>query len=200
MKWLLLVGFAYLLGSVPCGVVVARILGQTDPRGAGSGNIGATNVARTAGKTAGIATLVGDVVKGLIPTLWAGASFASPWAVAGVGLAAYLGHLFPLYLGFKGGKGVATGLGVFLGIAPGAALLAAGVFGGVVGKGRMVSLASLSAVAALPLLLAFLGAPLAHVVLGLAVGGLSVWKHRGNIERLLDGTESRLGQAAGGPS
>ena len=196
MKWLLLVGFAYLLGSVPCGVVVARLLGQDDPRGAGSGNIGATNVARTVGRTAGVATLLGDVCKGLIPTAWAGASFASPWAVAGVGLAAYLGHLFPLYLGFKGGKGVATGLGVFLGIAPGTALLAAAVFGGVAWKGRLVSLASLCAAGALPLLLAFFGAPLAHVALGLAVGGLSMWKHGGNIERLLEGTENRLGRAA----
>lgn len=195
MKWLLFVGFAYLLGSVPCGVVVARLLGQTDPRSGGSGNIGATNVARTAGRTAGIATLVGDVLKGLVPTAWAGASFASPWAVALVGLAAYLGHLFPLYLGFKGGKGVATGLGVFLGLAPGAALLAAGVFGGVVWKGRVVSLASLCAAAALPLVLAFFAAPLAHVALGLVVGGLSVWKHWSNVERFLDGTENRLGQA-----
>ncbi|HSH68780.1 MAG TPA: glycerol-3-phosphate 1-O-acyltransferase PlsY [Deferrisomatales bacterium] len=196
MKWLLLVGFAYLLGSVPCGVVVARLLGQEDPRSGGSGNIGATNVARTVGRTAGIATLAGDVLKGLIPTAWAGASFVSSWAVAGVGLAAYLGHLFPLYLGFKGGKGVATGLGVFLGLAPGAALLAAGVFGGVAWRGRVVSLASLCAAGVLPLLLAFLGAPLAYVVLGVVVGGLSVWKHESNIERLLDGTESRLGRAA----
>lgn len=194
MKWFLLVIFAYLLGSVPCGVVVARVLGQADPRGGGSGNIGATNVVRTAGKPAGALTLVGDVLKGLLPTLWAASSLVSPWAIATVGLAAYLGHLFSAYLGFKGGKGVATGLGVFLGLAPGGVLMAAGVFGVVAWKSCRVSLASLSAAAALPLLLAVLRAPRAYVVLALVVGGLSFWKHSANIQRLLDGTESRLDQ------
>lgn len=196
MKWLLLMAFAYLLGSVPVGVVVARLLGGVDPRSAGSGNIGATNVARTLGKLPGVATLVGDALKGFVPAVWAAHAFASPWAVAPVGLVAYLGHLFPLYLGFKGGKGVATGLGVFLALATGSAFLSALVFGAVVWKWRMVSLGSLAAAAALPLFAGFLGRPPAIVLLALAVAVLTAWKHQENIERLLQGTERRLGDEA----
>lgn len=196
MVWLLFIVGAYLLGSVPCGVLVTRFLGYDDPRGRGSHNIGATNVTRTAGKVAGAVTLLGDVLKGLVPTMWAGASFSSPWAVALVGLAAYLGHLFPVYLGFHGGKGVATGLGVFLGLAPVPVLVSAGVFGLLLRLCRMVSVASLGAAAALPLFLAFMGGPLAHVALGLMVAGLSLWKHQPNIERILNGTERRVGQPA----
>ncbi|MBI5014001.1 MAG: glycerol-3-phosphate 1-O-acyltransferase PlsY [Deltaproteobacteria bacterium] len=194
MKWLFLVAFAYLLGSVPVGILVSRFFGGEDPRDAGSGNIGATNVARTLGRLPGIVTLVGDVLKGFVPALWAAQAFSSPWAVATVGLAAFLGHVFPLYIGFKGGKGVATGLGVFLALAPGSALLAACVFGAVVWKWRIVSLASLSAAAALPLLAGFLGRPAAIVFLAAVVAGVTAWKHQGNIERLMEGTESRLGE------
>ena len=196
MKWLLLVAFAYLLGSVPVGVLVAKLLGGEDPRQAGSGNIGATNVARTLGKTAGILTLVGDALKGFVPAAWAAGLFESPWASATVGLAAYLGHLFPLYLGFRGGKGVATGLGIFLALAPVPTLLSAGVFAAVVWKWRLVSLGSLCACAALPLLVAFLGKPASVTLLALAVAGLTFWKHKDNIARLAEGTERRLGERA----
>lgn len=193
MKWLFFLAFAYLLGSVPTGLLVARLLGGADPRRAGSGNLGATNVGRTLGRTAGAATLAGDVLKGFLPTAWAYAVFGSPWAVAAVGLAAFLGHLFPIYLRFQGGKGVATGLGVFLALAPGSVLWAGAVFALVVWRSRMVSLGSMAAAAALPLLSAFFGQPLAVVALALAVGALVVWKHQGNIERILDGTENRIG-------
>jgi len=195
MKWLLFLAISYLVGSIPTGLVVARLLGAADPRGAGSGNIGATNVGRTLGRKAGAATLVGDALKGFLPAAWAFGAFASPWAVATVGLAAFLGHLFPVYLSFKGGKGVATGLGVFLALAPGGVLWAAAVFALVVWKGRMVSLGSMAAAAALPLVCAFFQAPLAVVFLALAVAALVVWKHQANIERILAGTESRVGAA-----
>jgi glycerol-3-phosphate acyltransferase PlsY len=193
MGWLLLVIFAYLLGSVPTGLLVCRLFGFEDPRGSGSGNIGATNVGRTAGKLPGILTLAGDALKGFVPTLWALTAFDPPLAVALVGLAAFLGHLFPLYLGFRGGKGVATGLGIFLAVAPGALFFAALLFGLVVWSWQMVSLGSLAAAAALPLTMGFLGEPRPFVLLALAVFALTVWKHRENIERILSGTESRLG-------
>jgi len=196
MKWLLFLTFAYLLGAVPTGLVVARLMGGIDPRGAGSGNIGATNVGRTLGRKAGAATLLGDAFKGFIPTAWAYGALSSPWAVAAVGLAAFLGHLYPVYLGFRGGKGVATGLGVFLAVAPGALLWAVAVFAVVVWKGRMVSLGSMAAAGALPLLCAFLQQPLAIVALALAVAVLTIYKHRGNIEKILSGTENRVGQRA----
>ncbi|RMG90009.1 MAG: glycerol-3-phosphate 1-O-acyltransferase [Candidatus Dadabacteria bacterium] len=194
MRWVVLVLFAYLLGSVPTGLVLAKAFGLGDPRRAGSGNIGATNVGRTLGKKWGVVTLVGDALKGFIPTALALGAFGSPWAVVTVGFAAYLGHLFPLYLGFRGGKGVATGLGVFLALAPGSVLWAAAVFALLVWRFRWVSLGSLGAAAALPLILAYADHPLPVVLLGLAVGALTLWKHRDNIERLLDGTEHRLGQ------
>lgn len=192
MKWLLFIAFAYALGSVPTGLLVARFLGGADPRGAGSGNIGATNVGRTLGRQAGLLTLAGDVLKGFLPTAWALGAFSSPWAVATVGLAAFLGHLYPVYLEFKGGKGVATGLGVFLALAPGSVVWAAAVFGLVAWTGRMVSLASLAAAASLPLLLGFFGHPRAFVALALALSALTGWKHRDNWERILAGTESRF--------
>jgi len=193
MKWLFLVTFAYLLGSVPTGLLVARLLGGADPRGSGSGNIGATNVGRTLGRRAGALTLCGDALKGFIPAAWALGSLASPWGVVTVALAAYLGHLFPVYLRFQGGKGVATGLGVFLALAPGAAFWAAVLFGVVVWKWRMVSLGSLTAAAALPLLCAFFREPPAVVFLALAVAVLTGWRHKDNFERILDGTERRVG-------
>lgn len=196
MKWLLLVVFAYLLGSVPTGLIVARVLGRTDPRSVGSGNIGATNVGRFLGKKAGITTLLGDALKGFVPTVWALAAFDSAWAVATVALAAYLGHLFPIYLGFKGGKGVATGLGVFLAVSPGAVFWAAVIFALVLWMGKMVSLGSLAAASALPLILAFFKAPFAIVCLGILVGGFTVWKHQSNIQRILAGTEHRIGDKA----
>jgi glycerol-3-phosphate acyltransferase PlsY len=193
MKWLFLVAFAYLLGSVPVGLIVSRLFGGQDPRGAGSGNIGATNIARTMGKVPGIVTLVGDALKGFVPTVWALGSFESPWAVVFVALAAFLGHLFPLYLGFKGGKGVATALGIFLALTPWSVALAGCLFAAILWKWRMVSLGSVSAAAALPLLTAFGGNPAAVTLLAITVAALVVWKHWANIERVLAGTENRWG-------
>jgi len=182
---------AYLLGSIPVGLVLARLKGQ-DPRKVGSGNIGATNVMRAAGKTLGIITLLGDILKGLIPTGLAILYGLSPVFVVAIGLAAFLGHLFPVYLRFKGGKGVATALGVFLALEPVAIPILLVVFIAVLLAWRYVSLGSLVGTALMPVLLLLFRAPLEYVVGSLIVGVLIYWKHRENIRRIVSGTESRF--------
>lgn len=192
-----LIVFAYLLGSIPVGVLLARIKG-TDPRKVGSGNIGATNVMRAAGKTTGILTLVGDILKGFLPILIAVALKEPTLVVAAVGLASFLGHLFPLFLKFKGGKGVATALGVYLRLDPFAVLIAAVVFVLVLIKWRYVSLGSLAGVAVMPLVLYLFNAPDYYIYLVLIIGALTFIKHRDNIRRLVAGTESRIGKSGDG--
>jgi len=182
---------AYLLGSIPVGLVLARLKGQ-DPRKVGSGNIGATNVMRAAGKTLGIITLLGDILKGLIPTGLAILYGLSPVFVVAIGLAAFLGHLFPVYLRFKGGKGVATALGVFLALEPVAIPILLVVFIAVLLLWRYVSLGSLVGTALMPVLLLLFRAPLEYVVGSLIVGVLIYWKHRENIRRIMTGTESKF--------
>jgi len=182
---------AYLLGSIPVGLVLARLKGQ-DPRKVGSGNIGATNVMRAAGKTLGIITLLGDILKGLIPTGLAILYGLSPVFVVAIGLAAFLGHLFPVYLRFKGGKGVATALGVFLALKPVAIPILLVVFIAVLLLWRYVSLGSLVGTALMPMLLLLFSAPVEYVVGSLIVGVFIYWKHRENIRRIMSGTESRF--------
>lgn len=194
MELALWVVFAYLLGSVPFGVVAARLFGGRDPRTGGSGNIGATNVLRTVGRKAGIFTLVCDALKGYLPTALAAASLESPSMAAAVGMAAFLGHLFPLYLRFKGGKGVATGAGVFLALSPAALGTSLIVFVLIVVRSRMVSLGSVvSAVVLVPAALLFRED--AGVVAAAALTAmLSIWKHRANLRRIIAGEEPRLGK------
>jgi glycerol-3-phosphate acyltransferase PlsY len=182
---------AYLCGSIPTGVLIARRLG-VEVRKVGSGNIGATNVARSAGKTAGLLTLVGDAAKGLIPVLVVRFLNLGETTVAATAVAALLGHLFPLFLGFSGGKGVATGLGVFLGLAPYAILLALLLFLAVFALFRIVSLSSLVATAATPLLLLMLAHPREHVVAGLVIALLIIVRHHENIARLWKGQEPKF--------
>jgi glycerol-3-phosphate acyltransferase PlsY len=163
-----------------------------DIRTTGSGNIGATNVYRTLGRQVGVMTLVGDCLKGLLPVLVAkGMGFPVFW-VAAVGLAAFLGHVYTVFLGFKGGKGVATALGVFLGTSPIAVLMALVVFVLVLWKGRYVSLASITAAAAMPLFVALLDRQPVMIGMTLLVAALVICKHRENIRRLRSGTESRF--------
>lgn len=188
----LLVIFAYLLGSIPTGLLLSMALAGIDPRQKGSRNIGATNVMRTVGKALGTVTLLGDVLKGLIPVvvaLWLGREHA--W-VAAIGLAAFLGHCFPLYLRFKGGKGVATAFGVLLPLTPLAVLMAVIVFATGFAITRMVSVGSLSAAAAIPLLIWLRGYPLPFIILGICVGALVIYRHKENIQRLLLGKENKL--------
>ena len=182
---------AYLCGSIPTGALVAKRQGVAI-QAAGSGNVGATNVARTAGKKAGILTLSGDVLKGLFPVLiirWLG---LSELVQASAAVMATLGHLFPVFLRFAGGKGVATGLGVFLGLAPTAILTALLGFALVFALFRIVSLASLVAAALTPGLIFFFAYPRPVLLAGILVAGLIVVRHRENIGRLLRGEEQKF--------
>ncbi|CAG1066514.1 glycerol-3-phosphate acyltransferase PlsY [uncultured bacterium] len=184
---------SYLLGSVPTGIVVSRLMGKGDPRKSGSGNIGATNVGRTSGKLAGVLTLLGDVLKGGVPVLLSLIYYPESLFVSLVGLAAFLGHLFPVYLGFKGGKGVATGLGVMVVICPLATLLSAFVFIVTAALKKYVSLASMLAAAMLPVFMSFDPRGRNYVGMGVVVAVLVIWKHKDNIKRLVAGTENRIG-------
>jgi acyl phosphate:glycerol-3-phosphate acyltransferase len=194
MSSYLLIAFAYLLGSVPVGILLAKMKG-TDPRKVGSGNIGATNVMRAAGKVTGALTLIGDILKGFLPVAAAFMLDKPSLVVAAVGLAAFLGHLFPIFLKFKGGKGVATALGVYLGLDPLAVLIAVIIFVLLLLKWRFVSLGSLVGVAAMPLLLYLRNIPNQYIYLVLIIGILIFIKHKDNIRRLIAGTENKLGRS-----
>jgi len=193
---------AALLGSIPSGVLVTRLLGLDDPRAAGSGNIGATNVIRTSGWLPGLLTLAGDLLKGTLAIAWIPALLAPgspllPFHQPAAALGAVFGHMFSPFTGFKGGKGVATGLGVFLYWMPGPAGWAALVFAGTVAATRYVSLGSILAACALPLAGAVMGYPDPAVVTAALIAGFIVRRHAGNIRRLLRGEENRLGRTRG---
>ena len=187
----LLIIFAYLVGSIPIGVLLARLKGK-DPRRVGSGNIGATNVMRSAGKVLGIITLIGDVMKGFIPTFIAMRLGEPALIIALVGLAAFSGHLFPVFLKFKGGKGVATGAGVFLAISPLVILISFVIFVIVFLIWKYVSLGSLTGTAIIPLSFTLLKAPLEYILVSLLIACCVFIKHKDNIERLFAGTENRV--------
>jgi len=181
----------YLLGSIPFGLILTRYAGLGDVRAIGSGNIGATNVLRTGRKGLAAATLLGDALKGTLAVLLAGRFGLEPALVAGLG--AFLGHLFPVWLGFKGGKGVATFLGVLLALSPLGLLAFAAIWLGLAFTLKYSSLAALAASALTPLVLWALGQP-AVACLFLLLAILLWWKHAPNIRRLIDGTEGRIGQ------
>jgi len=194
---------AYLLGSIPSGFLLMRIFRKQDIRTIGSGNIGATNVLRSGARGLGAATFFCDMLKGCA-AVWLGA-LAAPYLMAGApvrsvealaALCAVLGHMFPVWLGFKGGKGVATGFGVFLVAAPLGALSAIGVFFVVLALSRYVSLASILGSASFPFfvwLLVHGDKPVFFLVVQAAVALLVILKHHQNVGRLLKGTESRFG-------
>lgn len=192
---IILVAVAYLLGAIPSGYVLGRLAG-VDIRSAGSGNVGATNVARVVGKRQGILTLLIDVAKGVLPVIVGRRLNLPELTIACAGIAAFLGHLYPIYLRFQGGKGVATALGVFLALAPLASLVLLVVFAVVMASSRIVSLSSIAAAAAAPLALWLLDYPPVLVVMGSLLAAMIVWRHRGNIQRLLSGTEPRFGSAS----
>jgi glycerol-3-phosphate acyltransferase PlsY len=187
---LLSLAFGYLLGSIPFGLILTRMAGLGDVRKIGSGNIGATNVLRTGNKKLAAATLLLDALKGS-----AAAFIASYWGVeAGIaaGFAAFIGHLYPVWLGFKGGKGVATYIGVLLGLAPLMVLAFAVIWLGMAKISRYSSLSALVATAIIPVLLYAAGNE--KVALLFAAMTVITWvKHRANIQRLLAGTESKIG-------
>jgi glycerol-3-phosphate acyltransferase PlsY len=191
---LLLCLFAYLLGSIPTGVILSKRFSDIDPRTQGSRNIGATNIYRTAGKKLGILTLVFDIAKGLIPVIMARVTLESFFWIGAVALVGFLGHLYPIFLKFKGGKGVATGFGAFLALSPLPAILALLVFVGVVFKWRYISLGSLSAAASFPIFLAFLNPHPLYIPFAILIGFFIFYRHRENIQRLLAGKENRFGK------
>jgi glycerol-3-phosphate acyltransferase PlsY len=191
---------AYLLGSISFSLLIVRLLSRIDLRTVGSGNPGATNVLRASGRWPALLALALDVAKGVAPVRIAQALGTTAEIAAGAGLAAVLGHVFPAWFGFRGGKGVATGFGVFVALFPLAAALALALFVGVVGVSRIVSLGSIAAALALPLLAlgvarAGWAPPVAPgvVAIATAVVLVVVVRHRSNLARLLAGTERRLG-------
>ena len=193
MTLFLLILGAYLIGAIPTGVILTRLVGGEDIRSAGSGNIGATNVYRVAGRKLGVITLVGDCLKGVIPLLIAQQGFnLTEGGIALVALAAFIGHCYPVYLGFKGGKGVATALGIFLVLSPLSVLCLLVVFALILWKWRYISLASISAAATVPLLIILFESSFALFVATLVIAIIVIWKHRANIERLRSGTESKF--------
>lgn len=182
---------AYLLGSIPTGLLLGKLYG-IDVRTTGSGNIGATNLYRTVGRRVGMLTLIGDALKGALPVLAVKFSGLPAEMTAWVGLAAFCGHVFSLFLKFKGGKGVATALGVFLALAPVAVAAAIAVFAVVMLIWRYVSLASICAALAMPAVITVLGG---DTRLKIATGIISlivVVRHIDNIKRLLAGTENKF--------
>lgn len=192
MRALALVVAAYLCGALPSGVWFARLAG-VDVRHSGSGNIGATNVARTAGMRLGIYTLLFDVAKGFLPVAAARLLVGDDWLIAFVGAAAFCGHLYSVFLRFDGGKGVATALGVTLAIAPAAAGVGVATFAAVAISTRYVSLASVLAAATLPATATLLRYPAAVSTLTVVLGTAVIVRHRSNLIRLWFGREPRFG-------
>ena len=193
MTLLLLLLAAYLIGAIPSGIILTKLTGGEDIRKLGSGNIGATNVYRSAGRKLGIITLIGDCLKGIIPLLIAIQLFQYQGGeLALVGLAAFIGHCFPVYLAFKGGKGVATALGVFLVISPQSILCALALFALILWRWRYISLASISTAAAVPFLVLLFERSLAVFAVTLVIAGLVIWRHKANIDRLLAGSENKF--------
>ena len=189
---LLLVLLAYLLGSVSFGLILARLRGGVDLRGQGSGSTGATNVARTMGKGVGVIALAGDCAKGLVAVLLAQAWGSSVWTVAIVALAAVVGHIFPWYANFRGGKGVATGLGVFIPTLPLPLLAALAAFIAVVLVWRYVSAGSIAAAILMPVLATAFASPPPLILAALLIAALVVVKHQSNLQRLFRGQEAKF--------
>ncbi|MGY6275654.1 glycerol-3-phosphate 1-O-acyltransferase PlsY [Methylomonas sp. MgM2] len=188
-EWLL-VPLAYLTGSVSSAIIVCRMMGLSDPRENGSGNPGATNVMRIAGKKAAAITLAGDAVKGLLPVLLAQILDVDSLLLSLVVFAAFLGHLYPIFFEFKGGKGVATSFGVMLGVHWLLGLAVAGTWFAVYKIGKISSLSALVAAVLAPVYVWFIVGDLNVLVTFVLISLILLWRHKSNIERLLEGTET----------
>lgn len=194
---ILIIGFAlfgYLLGSVSTAIITCKIMGIADPRTVGSNNPGATNVLRAGGKKAAIITLLGDMLKGLIPVLIAVLLNMSDEVIAATGVAAFLGHLYPLYYGFKGGKGVATILGVLLGTHWLLGLGTIGIWMAIAFTFRYSSLSALVAASGSPILAWFITQSPVITICVAFMAALLIWRHRSNIKNLVAGKEDKIGQ------
>jgi glycerol-3-phosphate acyltransferase PlsY len=192
---ILLIVLGYLLGSVPVGFILGLRSG-IDVRETGSGNVGATNVARVVGKRQGILTLIADAAKGFLPVILSLQFGASLAVTILVGTAAFLGHLFPIFLRFKGGKGVATALGVFLALAPMATLVLVVLFGVTVLTSRIVSLSSILTALASPIILWLFAYPPLLVGMAVFIALAITWRHQNNIRRMMNGSEPRFGSTS----
>ena len=188
------IGFAYLIGSISFGIIFSKVFGLPDPRTVGSGNIGATNIARSGKKLPAILTLLGDAFKGWLPVWLALQNEMLMWVVAAVGLTVFLGHLYPIYHKFKGGKGVATALGVMLAISSWMALACLITWVIVFAISRISSLSAIVAAALSPIFAWFLLPYKDYVLLMLVMAIFLVWRHRSNIRKLYTGTESGFGK------
>jgi acyl phosphate:glycerol-3-phosphate acyltransferase len=196
----LAIAISYLLGSLPFAVLVSRTLGQADPRTYGSGNPGATNVLRGAGRAAAALTLIGDAGKGAL-AVWLGRRIGGGETLAiACGAAAFVGHVFPVFLRFRGGKGVATFLGVLLAFELWLGLACCVAWLAVVLASRYSSLASLCAAVVAPVLLGTIDGPDVKLAVVVAMGALLVWRHRSNIAKLRAGTEAKIGSATRVPT
>ncbi len=185
---------AYLLGSLSTAVITSKLLGLPDPRTQGSGNPGATNVLRIGGRKAAFITLSGDMLKGLIAVLAGRLLGAGDIAIAAMGAAVFLGHLYPLFFGFKGGKGVATGLGVLLGTSWAVGFATLATWLAVAALTRYSSLSALCAALLVPAWTAWFTDSPSLLVMAVALSLLLIWRHRGNIGSLVNGTENRIGK------
>ena len=193
-----LLAIGYLLGAIPSGYLAGRWLKGIDLRNCDSGSTGATNVLRNVGKAPALLVFLIDVGKGTLAVLLAKSVGLNDWVQVLGGLAALAGHIWPVWLGWKGGKAVATGLGMFLGLVWPVGLACFGLFIAVVSIFRVVSLSSVVAAIGLPMLMALSGGSNAYVVVSLVASLMVLWRHRSNIERLLAGTEPKIGAKAKG--
>ena len=193
---LLLLALGYLLGSMPNGYLAGRWLKGIDLRQCGSGSTGATNVLRNVGKAPALVVFLLDVGKGALAVLLAKSFGLNDWVQVLAGLASLAGHIWPVWLGWKGGKAVATGLGMFLGLAWPVGLACFGLFIAVISISRIVSLSSVVAVIGLPVLMVLAGANGASISVSVVASVMVLWRHRSNIERLIAGTEPRIGAKA----
>jgi acyl phosphate:glycerol-3-phosphate acyltransferase len=192
----LLVLFGYVLGSVPSGFLVGRAFG-VDVRKVGSGNIGTANVLRAAGKWAAALTLLGDMLKGLVPVVLARVFVENAWVIAAVALATIVGHCWPVFLRFKGGKAVATGCGTTIALAPAVGLSLFAFWWAVVLLSRYTSLGAISVMVLSPFVFWLTGQPLPYVLYTVVGGALVLWRHRENVRALLKGTERKVGERVG---
>jgi glycerol-3-phosphate acyltransferase PlsY len=189
---ILLVFGAYLLGSISSAIIVCRLMGLPDPRSQGSNNPGATNVLRIGGKKAAAITLLGDSMKGLLPMIAAHLLDSTPLVLACTGMAAFLGHLYPLFFRFRGGKGVATALGVQFGLHWGIGLAVALIWLTVAKLINISSLSALISMALAPLIVWLIWPDTQLVVMQLLISSILFWRHRSNIQNLLQGSEESI--------
>lgn len=193
MKEVALIVVCYLIGSIPFSYIFSRLVGKVDIRSQGSGNVGATNVLRTAGPGIAILSLIGDVFKGIV-TAWLGVNSGIPFMIIACPLAAAVGHCYSIFLGFKGGKAVATSAGIIIFFSYQQVLILLAIFIVIVWMFRYVSLGSITVAVVFPVLTVVFGQSWYNIVLSILLAALVIYRHRGNIVRLRKGTEPKLGQ------